>query len=186
MSAGPDGVTAELRFVLCDPEEPPASELLAAMRTELIGAYDNASRLDNPPLLPAELRAPAGAYYVGYEGPEAVAGGGLRRLGDGVAEIKRMYVRPEARSRGVAAALLRTLEEAARALGYTRTRLDTGPEAGDRAAPLPWRRIRGDRAVQRQSLCVLLGREAAGLRRPRRGASGRGCTAARRTRSLTW
>ena len=57
-----------------------------------------------------------------------MAGGGLRRLGDGVAEIKRMYVRPEARSRGVAAALLRTLEEAAAALGYACTRLDTGPK----------------------------------------------------------
>ena len=128
MSAGPHGVVGELRFVACDPEELPASELLAAMRTELIGAYDNASRLDNPPLLPAELRAPGGAYYVAYEGPKAVAGGGLRRLGEGVAEIKRMYVRPEARSRGVAAALLRALEEAAGALGYTRTQLDTGPK----------------------------------------------------------
>jgi GNAT superfamily N-acetyltransferase len=128
VSARRGGFAGELRFVACDPEQPPASELLAAMRSELIGAYDNASRLDNPPLLPAELRAPAGAYYVGFEGPEAVAGGGLRRLDDGVAEIKRMYVRPEARSRGVAAALLRALEEAARALGYTRTRLDTGPK----------------------------------------------------------
>jgi len=128
VSGDPTGVDDELRFVLSDPEEPPASDLLAAMRTELIGAYDNASRLDNPALLPAELRAPDGAYYVGYEGSEAVAGGGLRRLGAGVAEIKRMYVRPDARSRGVAAALLHTLEEAARALGYTRTHLDTGPK----------------------------------------------------------
>ena len=157
MSAGPGAVTGEVRFVVCDPEELPASELLAAMRSELIGAYDNASRLDNPPLLPAELRPPGGAYYVGYEGPEAVAGGGLRHLGDGVAEIKRMYVRPEARSRGIAAALLRALEEAARALGYTRHAPRHRPQAGDRAAPLPRRRIRGDRAVQRQSLCVLLG-----------------------------
>ena len=128
MSTGPGGAIGELRFALCDPDEPPASELLAAMRTELIDAYDNASRLDNPPLLPAELRAPDGAYYVGYEGAAAVAGGGLRRLGDGMAEIKRMYVRPEARSRGVAAALLRALEEAARDLGYARARLDTGPK----------------------------------------------------------
>jgi ribosomal protein S18 acetylase RimI-like enzyme len=128
VSTGPGDGPGELLFVLSDPELAPASELLAAMRTELIGAYDNANRLDSPPLLPAELRAPEGAYYVGYEGPEAVAGGGLRRLGDGVAEIKRMYVRPEARSRGVAAALLRTLEEAAAAMGYERTRLDTGPK----------------------------------------------------------
>ncbi len=128
MSGDPEGNVGGLRFTPSDPEEPPAAGLLAAMRAELVGAYDNASRLDNPPLLPAELRAPDGAYYVGYEGSEAVAGGGLRRLGDGVAEIKRMYVRPEARSRGVAAALLYTLEAAARALGYACVRLDTGPK----------------------------------------------------------
>jgi GNAT superfamily N-acetyltransferase len=45
-----------------------------------------------------------------------------------VAEIKRMYVRPSARSRGVAAALLAALEDAARTLGYTSARLDTGPK----------------------------------------------------------
>jgi GNAT superfamily N-acetyltransferase len=45
-----------------------------------------------------------------------------------VAEIKRMYVRPEARSRGLAAELLRTLEDAARSLGYAAVRLDTGPK----------------------------------------------------------
>ena len=148
--------------MLRDPEVPPASELLAAMRTELIGAYDNASRLDNPPLLPAELRAPDGAYYVGYEGPGAVAGGGLRRLGDGVAEIKRMYVRPEARSRGVAAALLRTLEEAAAGTGLRMHPPRHRPQAGDGTAPLPRRRVRRDRALQRQPLRLLLGREAAG------------------------
>jgi ribosomal protein S18 acetylase RimI-like enzyme len=117
-----------VRFVRCDPDEPPASELLAVMRAELIGIYDNANRLDNPPLLPDELRPPTGAYCVGFEGDDAVAGGGLRRLGDGVAEIKRMYVRPEARSRGLAAQLLRTLEETASELGYQCTRLDTGPK----------------------------------------------------------
>ena len=117
-----------VHFELCDPEQPPASELLAATRAELNDVYETFSRLDNPPLAPAELRAPGGAYVVGYEGEETVAGGGVRRLADGVAEIKRMYVRPSARSRGVAAALLAALEDAARALGYTCARLDTGPK----------------------------------------------------------
>jgi GNAT superfamily N-acetyltransferase len=117
-----------VRFERCDPEEPPASELLLAMRAELNDVYETFSRLDNPPLVPAEMRPPGGAYYVGYEGDESVAGGGLRRLGDGVAEIKRMYVRPAARSRGVAAELLQALEDAARSLGYSATRLDTGPK----------------------------------------------------------
>jgi len=128
MSADPASGRDAVHFTRCDPEEEPAAGLLVAMRDELIDAYDNASRLDNPPLLPAELRPPNGAYYVGYEGTTPVAGGGIRRLGAGVAEIKRMYVRPEARSRGVAAQLLRTLEEAARASGYGSVRLDTGPK----------------------------------------------------------
>ncbi|MEA2272469.1 MAG: hypothetical protein QOI98_1177, partial [Solirubrobacteraceae bacterium] len=42
--------------------------------------------------------------------------------------IKRMYVLPEARSRGHARRLLVALEDAARALGYARVRLDTGRE----------------------------------------------------------
>ena len=123
----PDG-SPVFRFELSDPEEPPASELLIAMRVELNAAYETMSRLDNPPLRPAELRPPGGAYLVGYEEAEAVAGGGLRRLGDGVAEVKRMYVRPAARSRGVAAALLAALESTAVSLGYRAVRLDTGPK----------------------------------------------------------
>jgi GNAT superfamily N-acetyltransferase len=117
-----------LRFERSDPEELPASELLAEMRVELNDVYGSFHRLDNPPLVPDELRGPDGAYLVGYEGAEAVAGGGIRRLDDGAAEIKRMFVRPVARSRGVARALLQALEETARELGYERVRLDTGPK----------------------------------------------------------
>jgi GNAT superfamily N-acetyltransferase len=120
-------VTA-LRFERCDPEVAPASELLAAMRAELNDVYESFSRLDNPPLNPDELRPPGGTYVVGYEGADAVCGGGVRHLSEGVGEIKRMYVRPSARSRGVAAALLRALEAAAASLGYQTVRLDTGPK----------------------------------------------------------
>jgi GNAT superfamily N-acetyltransferase len=117
-----------LRFERCDPEERPASQLLAEMRVELNDVYETFSRLDNPPLHPDELRQPGGAYLVGYQGDDAVAGGGLRRLDQGVAEIKRMFVRPAARSSGVARLLLQALEDEARALGYAAVRLDTGPK----------------------------------------------------------
>jgi GNAT superfamily N-acetyltransferase len=116
------------RFVECDPETPPASELLAEMGAELNEVYGTSSRLEVPKVSPDELRGPGGIYLVGWDGEAAVAGGGLRRLADGVAEIKRMYVRPVARSRGVAAALLSALEDAARYLGYRTVRLDTGPK----------------------------------------------------------
>ena len=98
------------------------------MTLELNGAYGTASRLDSPKLIPAEMRAPGGAYLIGWWAEAAVAGGGLRALEAGVAEIKRMYVRPHARSQGVAAALLAALEDAARSLGYRSVRLDTGPK----------------------------------------------------------
>jgi putative acetyltransferase len=58
--------------------------------------------------------------------------GGLRGLGPGEAEIKRMYVVPEARGSGLATRLLRALEEQARGHGVTRLLLETGirqPEA---------------------------------------------------------
>lgn len=115
------------RFVVCDPEVPPASELLAEMTAELNEVYETFTRLDNPKLSPRELRAPGGAYLVGWDGDVAVAGGGLRRLGEDVAEIKRMFVRPPARSRGVAGELLAALETTALSLGYRAIRLDTGP-----------------------------------------------------------
>ena len=116
------------RFLACDPELPPASELLAEMAVELNEMYGTPSRLDRPALAPSELRAPDGTYLVGWEGQAAVAGGGVRRLDDGVAEIKRMFVRPAARSRGIAGELLTALEYSARSLGYRLARLDTGPK----------------------------------------------------------
>jgi GNAT superfamily N-acetyltransferase len=57
----------------------------------------------------------------------ALGCGALRVLGDGVAEVKRMYVAPAARGRGVAKAVLAGLEEAARERGWTTLRLETGP-----------------------------------------------------------
>jgi len=116
------------RFISCDPEEPPASELLAEMAAELNALYRTSSRLDLPLVHPSELRPPSGVYLVGWEGELALAGGAFRHLDDEVAEIKRMFVRPSARSRGIAGELLAALESSARQLGYRRLRLDTGPK----------------------------------------------------------
>ena len=53
--------------------------------------------------------------------------GALRELGDGVAEVKRMYVVPAARGRGVSKAVLAALEDVARTRGWVTLRLETGP-----------------------------------------------------------
>ena len=57
----------------------------------------------------------------------ALACGALRGLADGVAEVKRMYVVPASRGRGVSKVVLAALEDAAAARGWTTLRLETGP-----------------------------------------------------------
>jgi len=57
--------------------------------------------------------------------------GALRRLDAHSAEVKRMYVEPASRGSGVAAALLRSLEQQARTRGWTTLRLETGPAQPD-------------------------------------------------------
>jgi len=71
-----------------------------------------------------------GAYYVLEVDGAAVGMGGLRRFADGVAEVKRMYVRPGHRGRRLGATILAQLVADARALGYDQLRLDTGPFMG--------------------------------------------------------
>jgi GNAT superfamily N-acetyltransferase len=76
---------------------------------------------------PSDFTPPTGAFLVIYAAGKPVAGGGLKRDDDGVAEIKRMYVVPEARGRGVAKVVLAALEDEARGRGWTTLRLETGP-----------------------------------------------------------
>ena len=71
------------------------------------------------------MAPPDGAFVILYEDGEPVAGGGLRRLENDVAEIKRMFVEPAARGRGHGRRVLSELEAVAVELGYRRLRLDT-------------------------------------------------------------
>lgn len=122
-----DGVF-RLALVPTHAASPPASDLLAAMVEFLDGLNGPVDPDAMPSASPDEMWAPDGTFLVGWDERGApVCCGGLKRLGDGVAEIKRMYVVPEARSRGHARRLLTGLEDAARRLGYGRVRLDTGP-----------------------------------------------------------
>lgn len=106
-----------------------AAALVEAMITEIRELYDGLELTgpEMPKAGPAELGPPGGVFLVGYQRGAAVCGGGVKRLPDGACEIKRMYVVPSARGRGVARALLHALEDAARQLGYRAVRLDTGP-----------------------------------------------------------
>lgn len=99
------------------------------MREEVGALYDGLDLRapEMPAAGPEQLNPPHGAFLVGYEDGVAICCGGIKRLDDGACEIKRMYVVPQARGRGVARALLGALEDRARELGYAVARLDTGP-----------------------------------------------------------
>jgi GNAT superfamily N-acetyltransferase len=120
-----DDSGVQIEFRAMDAAQPPASELLAAMVDEMAALYA-ADGVGISPATPADFAPPGGTFLVGFAGDEPVCCGGLKPLGDGAAEIKRMYVVPVARRRGAARALLGSLEDAARALGYRIVRLDTG------------------------------------------------------------
>lgn len=73
----------------------------------------------------AAFDGPGTAWLVLYDEGVPVACGGVRPLGAGVAEIKRMFVTSAARGRGHGRALLAELERRARDAGYDRVRLYT-------------------------------------------------------------
>jgi ribosomal protein S18 acetylase RimI-like enzyme len=87
--------------------------------------------------LPGDYAPPFGALMVALDGPEYVGMIALRPLPDTpspaeaprvkAAEMKRLYVRPSARGRGLARQLVTVICDEARRLGYQELRLDTLP-----------------------------------------------------------
>ena len=73
---------------------------------------------------------PQGVFYLVEQDGRPLAMGGLRRSGDGIAEFKRVYVRPAGRGRRLGEAIARRLVDDARAFGYRAVRLDTLPFMG--------------------------------------------------------
>jgi GNAT superfamily N-acetyltransferase len=119
-----------LKFRSVSMEREPARSLLAAMHTEMAALYADldVDWSQMPKAGPAELGPPSGDFLVGFDREgNGWCGAGIKALPDGACEIKRLYVRPEVRRRGVAARLLAALEQRARELGYRVVRLDTGP-----------------------------------------------------------
>jgi len=105
-------------------DSPDAQRLRAAQRLEIDRAHGGDTEPGEKPTADS-----ISVFFVARdESGTPLACGGLRVVDDGIAEIKRMYVRPESRGSGAAAALLRRLEEAALDLGSPALVLETGTE----------------------------------------------------------
>lgn len=115
---------------------PDALLLVEAVQEEYVARYGGR---DDTPLDPLMFEPPAGSFFVGYLDDGPVVSGAWRRRGDveaygttDTAEVKRMYVVPHARGRGLARTMLAHLERTARDTGARAMVLETGtaqPEA---------------------------------------------------------
>ena len=102
-----------------------AAALVAAQIAELGGVYDGVGDV-GPVRESSHFEPPHGVFLVGRVDGRPLACGGICRFDDARAEVKRMYVAPEARGRGLGRRVLEELESAARGLGYRGIVLETG------------------------------------------------------------
>jgi GNAT superfamily N-acetyltransferase len=127
-------------------DDPRAAELREAMTSDLAPRYADLWERRDRLLATAEpgalSRVPTAdevlVTWIALDGPQAVATGSLRRLGgtarhpEVIHEVKRMFVRPSHRRRGLAAGVLATVERSALDRGIEVLYLQTGirqPEA---------------------------------------------------------
>lgn len=112
-----------------DPGSDEARALLVELDADLVARYPG---VDFPVPDAAALVAAGGVFVIATDAAHVLGCGALKLRAPGIGEIKRMFVRPEGRRRGVARAILEELEAAARTRGCRRLLVETGwnqPEA---------------------------------------------------------
>jgi GNAT superfamily N-acetyltransferase len=109
-----------------DPEHPDARYCLAQYVAELNA---RSARGFDPSVgataLPHEVRPPSGQFFVAYLDGQAVGCGAVKHHVGAPAEIKRMWIAPHARGRGLGRRLLKTLEACAHEGGAEIAHIET-------------------------------------------------------------
>ena len=86
--------------------------------------------------LPGKYAPPEGRLYLASVGEEAAGCIALRSLGGGICEMKRLYLRENARGHGLGRRLVEKVIADAREIGYRKMRLDTYPPKMGKAVSL--------------------------------------------------
>ena len=75
--------------------------------------------------LPGPYARPDGRLIVAMDGGKAAGCVALRKLEEGVCEMKRLYVKPDHRGKGIGRKLVNAILDEAKKIGYAKMRLDT-------------------------------------------------------------
>jgi putative acetyltransferase len=101
------------------------ARLIAELSAELARRYEWADD-GSSNSRPEDVCIPRSEFLIGRLESRPVACGAIRPLEYDVGEVKRIYVTPDVRGRGLPRRLLAALEDAARSMGYVTLRLETG------------------------------------------------------------
>jgi DNA-binding MarR family transcriptional regulator len=119
-------VAASVEIRAVDPEHPDARYCLAEYVAEL---NRRSTRGFDPSVgataLPHEVRPPAGQFFVAYLHGEPIGCGAVKHHADAPAEIKRMWIGPQARGLGLGRRLLEKLESCAASGGARVAHIET-------------------------------------------------------------
>lgn len=106
------------------PDSEDARRLIRDLDEDLLRRYPDLKAVHG--LHPRDLTDPDFTFLIARIDGLAVGCGALRGLNPRIGEVKRMFVSPEFRGRGIARRILEALESRARELGHETVRLETG------------------------------------------------------------
>jgi putative acetyltransferase len=119
-------MTPAVQIREADPFGAEATLLISRLSAELAAMYPEYANSGAGNFRPADVTVAGSHFLIAWLDGRPAGCGALRPMEPGIAEVKRMYVDPDVRGRGISRQILVALECRAREMGYAIVRLETG------------------------------------------------------------